>query len=111
MMSVTQRIKMIIQPRNGYLNINSFKVEQYFDSIKLNEIPSHYKSLQELLVDYLVRYLSGSSKSAAFKISLKDANLVSKTEVAKELLEKIKVLDKGSVYNACKNAIKIRRRD
>lgn len=100
MMSVTQRIRTVSQPRNGYLKIEQFKVEKYFDDIELDEIPTNYKSSQGLVVDYMVRYLSGFPKSEAFKISLLGAQNVSESERAEELLKNINGLNEESIYFA-----------
>ena len=55
MVSVTQRIKEINQPRGGYLPIKLFSVEQFDDHRILHPVESVSPSLVGICVDYLTR--------------------------------------------------------
>lgn len=59
MVSVTQRIKEINQPRGGYLPIKLFSVEQFEDHRVLHPVESVSPSLVGICVDYLTRFMKG----------------------------------------------------
>ena len=63
MVSVTQRIKEINQPRGGYLPIKLFSVEQFEDHRVLNPVESVSPSLVGICVDYLTRFMKGAEAS------------------------------------------------
>lgn len=101
MASVTQRIKEIKQPYGGYLRPNEFEEIQYDDGNELSE-ENISSGLVELAVDYMTRYVIGTPKDEAFKISLLGASLINETSNAIKLLKNIDGLNKKSVFNACK---------
>ena len=73
MYSVTKRISMVKQPYGGYLNKKQFDVTAIDDGEILNEVENIHASLIGLAVDYLTRFMIGTSVEEAFKISLKGA--------------------------------------
>lgn len=114
MYSVTKRISMVKQPYGGYLNKKQFEITAIDDGETLNETENIHASLVGLAVDYLTRFMMGTSVEEAFKISLQgamclDLSLNSATDKkglalknAKKLLKGIRGLDDESVSNACK---------
>ena len=114
MYSVTKRISMVKQPYGGYLNKKQFDITTIDDEKILNETENIHASLIGLAVDYLTRFMMGTTVEKAFKISLQgamclDLFLNSATDKkglalknAKKLLKGIKGLDDESVSNACK---------
>ena len=114
MYSVTKRISMVKQPYGGYLNKKQFDITTIDDGKILNEKENIHASLIGLAVDYLTRFLMGTSAEEAFKISLQGAlcldlflnNASDKKGLAlrnaKKLLKGIKGLDDESVNNVCK---------
>ena len=114
MYSVTKRISMVKQPYGGYLNKKQFDITTIDDGKTLNEAENIHASLIGLAVDYLTRFMMGTSVEEAFKISLQGAlcldlflnNASGKKGLAlgnaKKLLKGIKGLDNESVSNACK---------
>ena len=114
MYSVTKRISMVKQPYGGYLNKKQFDVTAIDDGEILNEVENIHASLIGLAVDYLTRFMMGTSAEEAFKISLQGAlcldlflNSASGKKGlalrnAKKLLKGIEGLDDESVINACK---------
>lgn len=114
MYSVTKRISMVKQPYGGYLNKKQFEITAIDDGKILNETENIHASLVGLAVDYLTRFMMGTSVEEAFKISLQgamclDLLLNSATDKkglalknAKKLLKGIRGLDDESVSNACK---------
>lgn len=99
--SVTRRIKKISQPRLGYIPIADLNVAEYFDDCRIEKIDSYFSSIQGLAVDYLTRFMNGTAKQTAFKISLMGAEKVDELEKAKALLNRIKGLDEKSIHAAC----------
>ena len=60
MMSVTRRIEMITQPRNGYVAADSFHQTQYEDNNSIVDLETYgafLSSIQGMAVDYLTRYM------------------------------------------------------
>lgn len=102
MFSVTKRIELITQPHGGYVNPKSFKTIELIGFERIKDIPTIYKSIQGLAVDYLTRFMSGFPKEEAFKISLLGANALFESDNADKLLDNIKGLDTYSISNACK---------
>ena len=78
MYSVTKRISMVKQPYGGYLNKKQFDITTIDDGKTLNEAENIHASLIGLAVDYLTRFMMGTS------------------------VKGIKGLDNESVSNACK---------
>jgi hypothetical protein len=104
MASVTQRIKIIQQPRGGYLPLKSFSKEIYDDGIALNEEENIHSSIVGIAVDYLTRYMSGDSVDQAFHISTLGAEIIGKQNIALFLKSNISGLDNKSIIAACKLA-------
>lgn len=102
MVSVTQRIAKIKQPRGGYIKPKEFVITDLTDNNTLNEIENVHSTLIGLTVDYLTRYLNGTPINKAFEISLKGAANVNKIDLANDLLSDIKGTDNTSIENACK---------
>ena len=61
MVSVTQRIKQIKQPRGGYLPVKAFTVTTLDDGQVLNPEESIAASLVGTAVDYLSRFMDGTA--------------------------------------------------
>lgn len=102
MASVTQRIKQIKQPRGGYLNPKDFTTINLDDGIELNCNENINSILVGLAVDYMTRYMNGSSEKDAFKISILGAKKVGESDYAAKLLEGLIALDDKAISNACK---------
>ncbi|MDB8657633.1 hypothetical protein [Streptococcus anginosus] len=102
MTSVTQRISQIKQPRGGFLPAKLFSVIELSDGKELFTQENIAPSLIGLCVDYLSRFMSGSAKEQAFKISLKGASLAGEELWAQKFLGNITGLDDSSISNACK---------
>lgn len=102
MSSVTQRICKIKQPWGGYIKRKDFNVVELDDRKILNLQENINPGLVGLAVDYLTRFIMGTSLKEAFKISLIGAILAKEEKKAKKLLLSIKGLDDSSIYNACK---------
>lgn len=110
MASVTQRIKMIKQPKGGYVNPHEFNeivLDDGIDLYSLNEENVH-ASLIGLVVDYLTRFLLTKNIEESFAISILGSNICSKIFnnddyflKAYDLLSKIKCLDNDSIVSAC----------
>ena len=102
MYSVTNRIRMVKQPRGGYINRKDFSINNLDDGIKLNENENINPALVGLAVDYMTRFIMGTPIEEAFKISLLGANAAKETFNAYRFLSKIAGLDRDSVICACK---------
>lgn len=102
MPSVTQRIKEIKQPHGGYVRPRDFRVIELQDGYTLSESENIHPSLVGMAVDYLTRFMSGTSVEAAFSISLLGASVIGEEQEAHNLLEKITGLDELSISSACK---------
>ena len=104
MVSVTQRIKEINQPRGGYLPIKLFSVEQFEDHRVLHPVESVSPSLVGICVDYLTRFMKGAEARDAFRISLRGAHKVGMGDLAEALLDLVTGLDDLSIESACRLA-------
>lgn len=113
MSSVAQRIKEIEQPKGGYLPPSSFKKVIFEDGVKLREENISPATIG-MTVDYLSRFMTGSKREDAFKISLQGyicrVSVLGETAFRKDklknkdaysLLSGIKGLDNRSVIKAC----------
>lgn len=102
--SVTNRINRIKQPRGGYLNLDNFTQQSLDidDCLEPNENVS--AGLIGTAVDYLSRYINGTPKDEAFKISLEGSRRVSMEQysIAEHLLKTINGLDDDSIISAIK---------
>lgn len=101
MVSVTNRIKQIKQPRGGYIKPKDFTVTDLYDGRDLSESENIHSSLVGMAVDYLTRIHMGTQPEVAFRISLRGAKIVNRQRHAEELLKGISGLDDGSIINAC----------
>ncbi len=102
MVSVTQRISQIKQPRGGYLNRKSFEVKQlepetFIDTKYENIAPQTIG----LVVDYLTRMVINQDKEKSFAISLTGAKLAGELQTAESLLKDINGNDDLSIIKAC----------
>lgn len=101
--SVTQRIKQVKQPRGGYINPKEMTTVVLGEGIEaLNPNEATHATLVGLAVDYLTRYMLGSSIEDAFRISLLGAKRINAENEAKELMQGIQGLDNNSIINAVK---------
>ncbi len=101
--SVTQRIRLVEQPRGGYIKPKDFKPEVLGDGAgALNPEENVAAGLMGMAVDYMTRFMSGASTREAFVVSLKGASLVGEEDKATKLLSDIKGLDDVSITNAVK---------
>lgn len=104
MVSVTQRIKQIKQPRGGYLPVKAFTVTTLDDGQVLNPEESIAASLVGTAVDYLSRFMDGAAVEEAFEISLLGARAMRMESKAFGLLDDVKGLDDLSITRACQLA-------
>lgn len=102
MVSVTNRIKEIKQPRGGYIKPKDFTVTDLLDTEILNENENIHSTLVGLAVDYLTRFLNGTSIEEVFRVSLRGAFKVNEDELANDLLLNIQGTDDTSIINTCK---------
>jgi len=102
MVSVTQRINQITQPRGGYIKPKEFYISKYDDGLKLYSEENIHSILIGFVVDYMTRYIVGTPVNDAFQISILGAQLINESYNAKKLLNKISGLDDISIKNACK---------
>ena len=98
MVSVTQRIKQIKQPRGGYLPVKTFTVTTLDDGQVLNAEESIAASLVGTAVDYLSRFMDGTAVEEAFEISLLGASAFRAGPLAYRPVEKI-VPDQATIAN------------
>ena len=102
-LSVTQRIKVVTQPKGGYINpkeLNTISLGEGID--KLNPIESITPGLVGIAVDYLTRFMLGAKIEDAFYISIEGSKIVNEEKKARKLAKHIKGLDEKSVLNAVK---------
>lgn len=112
--SVTQRINgipsmgipAVKQPRGGYIKPKEFDCVELPDKNPLHDHTEEniHSSLVGLAVDYLARYLEGSTAEEAFKISLMGAERIGETDKCKDILSKISGDDDVSIAAACQAA-------
>lgn len=101
--SVTQRIKQIKQPRGGYINPRALEVKSLgYGIAELNQEENVHSSLIGLTVDYMTRFMSGTSAEKAFAISMRGARCVDDDYTASRLMLDVKGLDDQSIINAVK---------
>lgn len=104
MVSVTNRIKTVKQPRGGYIHPKLLEVIDLQQENDLFEQENINAGVVGTVVDYLTRFMSGTPLYTAFKISLIGALNINKGQNAEQLLKKIKGLDDTSIYSACQLA-------
>lgn len=102
MVSVTQRISKVKQPKGGYIKPKDFVVTNLLNTDILNEGENINSSLVGLTVDYLTRFLSGTPIEKAFEISMMGAFKVKELKLADNLLLNIQGTDDTSIESACK---------
>ena len=109
MLSVTQRIKSVSQPKNGYVPKSLFHKQKYYDDKEVQELNPTLSIIQGLAVDYLTRFMMFGNIYSAFEISIKGALLLDEAYERNDdyanvsgLLSRITGIDYQSVVNACK---------
>lgn len=105
MLSVTQRIRTISQPRGGYLPVKTLEKRYYRDGNTIDTTSTSYQaysSIQGMAVDYLTRFMCGFPAEKVFLTSLAGANKVNEIDKARELITRIKGIDIDSIVAACK---------
>ena len=102
MASVTQRIRVIKQPKGGFINPKNFKIIEYNSEINLHECENVHPSLVGLAVDYLSRFIVTNNAIEAFKISGIGAKILKLEQPFSDLLSQVKGLDDCSIVNAVK---------
>lgn len=103
--SVTQRIKNIKQPKGGYIKpkeLIEFSLGEGIEMLNSNE--NIHPILVGLAVDYLTRFLSGTSLNEAFVVSFVGARMAGKWLKAYFLKRRIKGLSNSSIISAVKLA-------
>lgn len=101
--SVTQRIRQVVQPRGGYINPRSLRVERLGDGMEaLNPAENVSPALVGSAVDYLTRFALGASPRDAFHVSKLGARAVGETSLFKSLLHEITGLDDATIAAAVK---------
>ncbi|GAQ19285.1 hypothetical protein OPHB3_3247 [Oceanobacillus picturae] len=104
MVSVTNRVKQVKQPRGGYISPKELIVVDREDGKELYGSENIHSILVGLAVDYLTRFSMGTPKEIVFKIAIFGSKLVNKYDHAMELLEGVTGLDSKSINNVCKLA-------
>ena len=102
MLSVTQRVKEVNQPKGGYLKPKDFTAEILTNDDIVITDGNIAAGLISTAVDYMTRFVFGTEKDQAFIVSLLGANKISEKRNAKKLLKEIKGLDDNSITCACK---------
>lgn len=112
MSSVTGRVNNIEQPYGGYLPIKDFLIIDVPSDDVVKDKENIHPSLVGLAVDYLTRFMMGTSKKDVFRVSLLGAEkydfyndkLGTNPEFGRacELLKAIVGLDDVSIKNTCK---------
>lgn len=74
--TVTQRVKSVTQPTNGYLPLSAFAVKRYEDNRQLHRKENVPPSYVGLAVDYLTRYKISENIYNAFDISILGAKIL-----------------------------------
>lgn len=99
--SVKRRIEMIRQPRGGYIRPSQFDRILLGDGIdKLNPKENITPGIIGSTVDYLTRFLTGTTVESAFSISRRGARNVGGLELFNRLLLQIRGLDDNSIIAA-----------
>ncbi len=108
MSSVTQRIKEVEQKFGGYLNPTLFKELPQGDMHELHPTENVPANIVGLAVDYLARFMTGSTARDSFAVSLTGAVNAEKlgvkdaVSISETLLARIRGIDDLSVDAACK---------
>ena len=108
MFSVTQRVKHVGQPNNGYVPKSLFDITTYDDKLDLYDIKSSLSSIQGLAVDYLLRFLCTHDKFKSFFSCICGAMHLDEVsgdtyewDYVKDCLNNINGLDDESILNVC----------
>lgn len=101
-LSVTGMVRIVKQPRGGFINPSSMEKLVLESSNSLFEEENVHPSLVGLAVDYLSRFMMGDSKDSAFEISLRGAELLNHSTRPGAYLLTIKGLDDESIVAAIK---------
>lgn len=110
MTTVTGRVKIVKQPRGGFIPIKDFATLEYNDGIDLLTLEEENISpnLVGLVVDYLTRfYIKEVSAASAFGISLRGAmnlGLIKEAESLVNIVQKGERLTNEVIISACKLA-------
>lgn len=104
MASIRKCAVQIRQPWGGYLKRRKFSIKKLPSNSKLNFRENIPPEITELAVDYLARYMIGSSAQDAFASALNSASLAKERSNANVLLHNIKGLNNKSIISACKLA-------
>lgn len=109
MSSVTQRINKIKQPRGGYIKLSQFTIHEFNDGCILKEAENIHATIIGITTDYLTRFIMGTNKIEAFRISCMGAKIAEQIfkqkdslKTAIKLLDEINGIDDNSINNACK---------
>lgn len=103
--TVTERVKTIKQPRGGFINSKNYEtipLENGIESLHPQESP--HATVIGIAVDYMTRYMTGTSLENAFEVSLKGARNINEFDTAIELLHNIQGLDDYSITCAIRLA-------
>lgn len=104
MCSVTQRISKIKQPRGGYINPKEFELTMLDGGgiDDLHPVENVSPGLVGTAVDYLTRFMTGTSAKESFEISELGAHAVRQMKLFKKLLSNVNGLDDDSIVAAVK---------
>ncbi|MBR6479005.1 MAG: hypothetical protein IKT04_00685, partial [Clostridia bacterium] len=109
MLSVTKRVKMVSQPKGGYVPKSLVKVEHYIDNNQIKDVNVTLSSIQGLAVDYLTRFMLFGDKTKAFDIPIRGAKLIDdayenncESDNVMHLLKDVTGLDRKSVISTCR---------
>lgn len=100
MVSVTQRIAKIKQPRGGYVPPRTLAVVDHSDGLTLHAVENISPIIVGIVTDYLTRIAIGQTAEEAFRVSLRGAAILGEDRVAKKLIRRVKGLDPKSVRAA-----------
>lgn len=105
-LSVTQCAKHVKQPYGGYIRVRDFEKTQLDGGgmDDLNPQENIHASITGTAVDYLTRYVTGTSAAAAFQISTIGAAIVGEDELCDRLISRIDGLTNNTIIRACKLA-------
>ena len=100
--TVTQRVASVKQPYGGYIKPKEFVMTELKGGgiEDLNPDENVHSSLVGIAVDYLSRYITGTCREDAFRISKLGAQVVCETELFNILLHYVTGLDDESIIAA-----------
>ena len=100
--SVTRKVRATKQPKGGYINPTKFTAVPLTDTNILNLNENIVPTLIGIVVDYLTRFMTGTSVEESFRISMMGANRIGENTNVQKLISEIKGLDNLSIINAVK---------